>query len=110
MLYVARDSEGRIKEIYPVPVAEAKEALPADNPDVLQFIHNRWRDNELESLDREFVRVIEDTIELLITKNLILFTDLPPMVQQKLLRRRQVRQQTSFPGEFGSGGSDVIPL
>ncbi len=110
MLYVSRDSEGRIKEIYPVPVADAKEALPADNTEVLQFIHNRWRENELQSLDRDFVRVIEDTVELLISKNLILFTELPPNVQQKLLRRRQVRQQMHYPGEFGENGDDLIPL
>jgi hypothetical protein len=110
MLYVARDSSGKISELHPMPLGDAREALPADNPEVLQFIHERWRQNELHELDRDFVRVIEDTIELLIKKDLILFTDLPPKVQEKLLRRKEVRQQTFYGGNFGSGGDDIIPL
>ena len=77
MLYVSRDSQGNISELHPLPVGAAKEGLEADNPEVLQFIHERWRQNELTSLDRDFVRVIEDTLELLMAKDLILFTDLP---------------------------------
>lgn len=110
MLYVARDGDGRICDLHPMPLGDAKEALPADNAEVLQFIHERWRQNELDSLDRDFVRVIEDTIELLMAKNLILFTDLPPKVQEKLLRRKEVRQQRYYAGNFGSGGDDIIPL
>lgn len=110
MLYVVRDGEGRICELHPMPVANASEALPADNAEVLQFIHERWRQNELDELDRDFVRVIEDTIELLIAKDLILFTDLPPKVQEKLLRRKEVRQKRLYQGNFGTGGDDIIPL
>jgi hypothetical protein len=110
MLYVARDSEGRISELHPMPLDNVREALPADHPEVLQFIHERWRQNELHELDRDFVRVIEDTIELLIAKDLILFTDLPAKVQEKLLRRKEVRQSRHFEGNFGSGGDDIIPL
>jgi hypothetical protein len=47
MLYVARDSKGNICEVHPMPIGEASEALPADHPEVLQFIHERWRQNEL---------------------------------------------------------------
>lgn len=110
MLYVARDSKGNICEAHPVPLGDASEALPADHPDVLQFIHERWRQNELHELDRDFVRVIEDTIELLIAKDLIMFTDLPPKVQEKLLRRKEVRQLKHYEGHFGTGGDDIIPL
>jgi hypothetical protein len=110
MLYVARDSSGCIVELHPMPLGEAKEPLPADNPEVLQFIHDRWRQNELSQLDRDFVRVIEDTIELLISKDLIMFTDLPPKVQEKLLRRKEVREQTLYSGNIGSNGDDIIPI
>lgn len=109
MLYVARDKDGQIQEIHSEPRVGAHEALPADNPEVLQFIHDRERLRKLEALDREFIRVIEDTLELLMAKNLILFTDLPPTVREKLLRRRQVRQQTSYMDAFGRD-DDVIPL
>lgn len=110
MLYVLRDDQGRIVELHPTPIGLAKEALEADNAEVLQFIHERWRQNELSSLDRDFVRVIEDTLELLMSKDLILFTDLPPAVQEKMLRRREVRQQTYYDGGFNEGESDIIPI
>lgn len=110
MLYVARDSKGEICEAHPMPLGDASEALSADHPEVLQFIHERWRQNELDQLDRDFVRVIEDTIELLIAKDLIMFTELPPKVQEKLLRRKEVRQLTHYEGRFGAGGDDIIPL
>jgi len=110
MLYVARDAQGKISEMHPTAVAGAAEALPADNLEVLQFIHERWRENELSQLDRDFVRVIEDTIELLIAKRLILFTDLPPKVQEKLLMRKEIRQRTGFDSRQGEAGDDIIRL
>jgi len=110
MLYVARDSAGQICDLHPVAVGAAQEAVSADHPEVLQFIHERWRESQLTELDRDFVRVIEDTIELLIKKDVILFTDLPPKVQEKLLRRKEVRELTNYTGSMGSGGDDVIPL
>lgn len=108
MLYVARDAEGRVCELHPVPLDGATEEVAADNPEVLQFIHERWRESQLNELDRDFVRVIEDTIELLIAKGIIMFTDLPPKVQEKMLRRKEVRQFNGF--DTGYGGDDIIPL
>ena len=110
MLYVARDSEGAISEIHPEATAEAREEVTAENPEVLAFIHDRSREKQFSDLDRDFVRVIEDTIELLIAKDLILFTDLPPKVQEKLLRRKEVRQLKHYEGSFGAGGDDIIPI
>lgn len=96
MLYVARDAEGKINDLQPVPYGDAKEQVFADNPEVLQFIHERWRQNELNVMDRDFVRALEDTIELLISKGVILFTELPAQVQDKMLRRKELRQQGGF--------------
>ena len=53
MLYVARDGNGEISEAHPVPTGAAQEGLPADNPEVLAFIHERWRQNELHEMDRD---------------------------------------------------------
>jgi hypothetical protein len=108
MLYVARDSQGKICELHPMPQGSAQESLPADNPEALQFIHERWRQNELSELDRDFVRAIEDTIELLISKEIILFTELPVKVQEKLMRRKEIRGQILYPGGYGTNGSDII--
>lgn len=110
MLYVARDSDGVICEVHTMPFGAAAEAVAADNAEALQFIHERWRQNELDEMDRDFVRVIEDMIELLIAKEVILFTDLPPKVQEKLLRRKEIRQKKHYEGHFGAGGDDIIPI
>lgn len=110
MYYVARGSDGRINEAHTTALPGAEEALPDDHPDILQFLHERWRQNELDALDRDLVRVIEDVVELLIAKGTILFTDLPPKVQDKLLRRKEVRELRHYSGNIGSGGDDIVPL
>lgn len=110
MLYVARDKEGRIREMHPSPRGEASEELPADNPEVLEFINERWRQNEMLQLDLDFIRVIEDLVELLIGKKVILITDLPPQIQEKLLRRKIARQQIQLPETHSLVENDIIPI
>jgi hypothetical protein len=39
-----------------------------------------------------------------------MFTDLPPKVQEKLLRRKEVRQLKHYEGQFGAGGDDIVPI
>lgn len=110
MLYVARDKNGRIAELHPAPIGNAQESVATDDPEALQFIHERWRQNELAELDRDFIRVIEDMVELMVSKGMILFTDLPPKVQEKLLRRKEVREKTHYADQIGAGGDDIIPI
>lgn len=47
----------------------------------------------LERSDAELARVTEDLIYLLVNKGLILFTELPPVVQTKLLEREKMRER-----------------
>jgi len=54
----------------------------------------------LHRSDLEVARVTEDLINLLIQKNVILFTELPDVVQKKLLSREHLRDKLS-----GSGAS-----
>lgn len=110
MLYVARDKDGQIREMHPSPRGDAQEPLPADNAEVLEFINERWRQNEMLQLDLDFIRVIEDLIELLIAKQVIIITDLPPQIQEKLMRRKIARQQISLPETGGLPGDDIIPI
>jgi len=111
MFYVARDSNGKIREAYTEPQEQAAETLPDDHPEILQFVHERWRENELDALDRDFVRVIEDVIQLLTAKGVFLFTDLPPRVQEKLLRRKEVRGQTHYAGYIDDNpDGDIIQI
>ncbi|HET9643452.1 MAG TPA: hypothetical protein VFP68_08875 [Burkholderiaceae bacterium] len=66
---------------------------------------------EFDRLDADFVRVLEDVIDVLIIKNVINITDLPPRAQAKLLLRKSFREkitlhslrelgEESRPGEF----------
>lgn len=56
--------------------------------------------------DLAMVRVVEDLIELLISKSVITLNELPPPVQQKLLARHKMRRE----GVFEFKNSDLIKL
>ncbi len=61
-----------------------------------EFIENTPNSDEivqtvLNRMDLEMVRVIEDVIEIMIDKNLMLFTDLPDAVQNKILFKKTIR-------------------
>lgn len=49
--------------------------------------------HELSTLDAEFIRVLEDLIDALLTKGTLLVTDLPPHALEKLQARKQARQR-----------------
>jgi hypothetical protein len=97
MPYVERDLAGRIKRLSREPTPRALEFLDTDHPEVRQFIADAARSSEiLESLqasDIEFVRVLEDLIELLTQKGMIARDELPEAVRQKLLLRSRLRRQ-----------------
>lgn len=48
-------------------------------------------DDELMRSDAGFIRVLEDVIDLLVERSVIMFTDLPPAAQEKLMARRSAR-------------------
>lgn len=47
--------------------------------------------NALSQTDTSLVRVLEDLIDVLITRGVIQFTDLPEAAQARLLERRETR-------------------
>ncbi len=51
--------------------------------------------NALSQTDTSLVRVLEDLIDVLITRGVIQFTDLPEPAQAKLLERRETRASLS---------------
>jgi hypothetical protein len=56
------------------------------------------RNEKIEALsqsDTGLARVLEDVIDVLITRGVIQFTDLPDEAQAKLLERRQTRASLS---------------
>ncbi|CEK11073.1 hypothetical protein [Legionella hackeliae] len=96
MVYIKRDNEGKICALYETGSAEM-EALDMHHPEVLQFLarcdsEKQW---ELLQSDLKLIRVLEDLIDVLISKNLIRITDFPQPVIDKLLSRQSIRKRLS---------------
>jgi hypothetical protein len=92
MPYVKRDKEGRITTVN-LESSNGFEALPASSPELLEFMHRMGLEQStLQQSDTRLVRVLEDLIDLLISRDLIRFTDLPLPAQEKLMERRSMRQ------------------
>ncbi len=95
MPYIERNLDGDIIALHREPQDAASEFLSATDPAIVQFLAS-GEDSEtpkqiLAESDRDIARVTEDLIYLLISKNVILFTELPGAVQSKLLAREKLR-------------------
>lgn len=96
MPYVKRDKDNKVIAVYAEAPSEDAEYLASSHSDVIGFLNLNASEEQslqfLTSSDYELVRVLEDLIELLIDKNIVLFTDLPFAAQHKLVQRRRARQ------------------
>lgn len=97
MPYVERDDTGAISRLREQPTATALEFLAPDHPEVQHFVARSARSTALlESLretDADFVRVVEDLIDVLTAKGVIRDEDLPDPVRRKLEARAGLRRQ-----------------
>lgn len=100
MPYVKRDVTGLITAIYKEPMEGASELLPSDHPYLQNFfggivpqMEQHQGEAQLSETDSSFIRVIEDVIDVLIDKNVIMFTDLPPVVREKIMQRKSTRER-----------------
>ena len=97
MIYVERDKDGNIIAIHKNPDSKAMEPRHLMDAEVLEFLDKSGdlatHLDSLSSSDIGMIRVIEDLIDILIKKNIILFTDLPHQAQEKILSRKNVRDQ-----------------
>ena len=48
---------------------------------------------DFSALDDDFIRVLEDLIDALLSNGTLRLTDLPPQALEKLNRRKQVRER-----------------
>jgi hypothetical protein len=96
MPYIERDPAGRIVRVAEQPSATALEFIELDRPELRDYLERTARSSELlESLqatDADFVRVVEDLIELLTGKGLIAVEELPDAVRRKLDARAALRR------------------
>lgn len=91
MPYVKRDEQGRVVAVSLEHGDGFEEEVAADAPELSVFAANPAA--SLDETDQDFVRVLEDVVQLLIDKGIILFTDLPASAQEKIMRRQQLRSE-----------------
>ena len=109
MPFIRRNASGAIDSLHRRDEGGA-EFLPDDHPDVRAFIGTGpvAHDEGFASLDADFIRVIEDVIDTLISKNVINITDLPVEAQTKLFGRKGYRERATKDALRLFGEDDAI--
>lgn len=95
MIYVLKDQHGRIIDLdFTEKNGYEKQSLY--DAEIKKFIADTNNDDLIKTtmtkMDLEMVRVTEDIIDILIQKEIMLFTDLPEAVQNKLMFKRFLRE------------------
>lgn len=97
MIYVQRDDQGKINAISLEPQYPGMEELSSQSEELLEFIKKCGRvelyNQILAESDNAIARVLEDLIDLLIEKKIIMATELPLHAQKKLQHRKMLRQE-----------------
>lgn len=97
MPYAVRNAAGDITSLHRYDPGVG-EFLGPEHPQVLAFLGLQTAPpvhTDFERLDAEFVRVLEDVIDALTSKNVINITDLPETAQAKLFARKSFRDRSA---------------
>lgn len=112
MPYVTKDSQGVIVAIHQEQGNDNRQWEADDNPEVINFIKNRDTSQKVKQAltgsDNEMVRVIEDLVDLLMKKQIFVYTELPEAVQVKLNARKQLRHDMSSLGNLINDDEDIF--
>ncbi len=112
MLYVERNDQGEIVAVRKSQNLPQDEIKTAIDDEILEFLgKNSSKDSIfhlLASMDMEIVRILEDLIDLLVGKNLIMFSELPQKAQEKLLCRKQIRNHIVKNAIILDDDSDIL--
>jgi len=99
MPYVQRSEQGEITSLNDSPSNDNNEWLDNDHVDVLDFLQQgrlaSALKHSLDASDVEMARVLEDVIDILMEKQVFVFTELPEAVQDKLNKRKQLREDVN---------------
>lgn len=99
MPYINRNEHGDVSQLLDEPNKGGSEWLEVDHPDVIEFLQQPSQANELKkslsSSDSEMVRVVEDLVDMLMEKQVFVFTELPEAVQDKLNKRKKLRHDVN---------------
>ncbi len=97
MLYATRDENGRLVGLSEVPLEDGAEIMRPGDPDVVDFLTRvtaggaMVSDDPFLASDLDFIRVIEDLVEVLLKKGILTLADLPEAARDKLMERRAMR-------------------
>ena len=97
MRYVFRDDDGTITAVYAQPQDFATEEVAPDDPELLTFLSGQGAEDFLRSYlsatDAELLRVVEDLINVLVDKHVVMLGDFPEAARKKLLNRKAIRDR-----------------
>ena len=98
-VYIERNDQGEIIALHKSSTNSASEQKPLNDPEVIAYLSENPAAGPIKTLlhttDPGMIRVIDDLVDTLISKNVIKFTDLPTDAQQKLLNRKKFRSDLS---------------
>jgi len=102
MLYAERDEKGSITAVRKDPVTPDQK--PLADEELIQFLSQSGDPSAyatiLALMDTRIIRVLDDLIELLVKKNVIMFTDLPEEARQKIGERKRIRRHLQESGQL----------
>jgi hypothetical protein len=97
MVYVQRDEAGRLLRVESAPFEGMSGMLAVESEELERWLNAqeevRRRLDDLQSSDREMIRVLEDVVGLLVERDIIRFTDLPEKARVKLDERAVARAE-----------------
>lgn len=100
MPFVRKDNAGTIISVFHQKIADDLVEIAHDDPELTAYLEvtapqAEERRKMIES-DMQMARVMEDLIDVLIDKGVIMFTDFPEAAQQKLMARRGLRKEFAY--------------
>ena len=112
MPYVRRNKEGRVTHLLDSPSDDNNEWLELEHNDVVAFLQQsanaKALKNTLHTSDAEMARVLEDVIDILMEKQVFVFTELPEAVQDKLNRRKKLRHDVNALSNLIEGDEGIL--
>jgi hypothetical protein len=99
MPYAVRDAQGHITSLHRFDPGVG-DFVEADDPAVQAFLGTGEPaaappGEAFNRLDADFIRVLEDLIDAMTSRNLLNITDLPDIAQSKLFARKSFRERRS---------------
>jgi hypothetical protein len=99
MPYIERSADGKIIGLRTAAGPNSTETKSLTDGEILDFLRDNMDNKFLKNLmvhsDAGLIRLVEDLINLLTKKNIILFTELPEKAQKKIIEREQIREKIS---------------